>query len=213
MPLPPIPTQAADKVNISRQPKADLKKRPKRIEVEEVEEVTELAEGSASFEVETDNSQSLADIAIEKMRAPSKSSKKSSANVVKSTSRVRKIPDDGIIRMFVLDTNVLVAGLRSRNGASFKLLSQLDKGAYELFLTVPLVMEYEDVLLREGMVPLARQDVDAFLDMVCHVATAQEIHFLWRPQLRDPKDELVLEGVWETDVAQSYVHLEVPEVA
>ena len=44
MPLPPIPTQAADKVNISRQPKADLKKRPKRIEVEEVEEVTELAE-------------------------------------------------------------------------------------------------------------------------------------------------------------------------
>jgi PhoH-like ATPase len=46
MPLPPIPTQAADKVNISRQPKADLKKRPKRIEVEEVEEVTELAEGS-----------------------------------------------------------------------------------------------------------------------------------------------------------------------
>jgi len=108
MPLPPIPTQAADKVNISRQPKADLKKRPKRIEVEEVEEVTELAEGSASFDVETDNSQSLADIAIEKMRAPSKSSKKSSANVVKSSPRVRKIPDDGIIRMFVLDTNVLM---------------------------------------------------------------------------------------------------------
>ena len=108
MPLPPIPTQAADKVNISRQPKADLKKRPKRIEVEEVEEVTELAEGSASFDVETDNSQSLAYIAIEKMRAPSKSSKKSSANVVKSSPRVRKIPDDGIIRMFVLDTNVLM---------------------------------------------------------------------------------------------------------
>ncbi|MFM6923054.1 MAG: PIN domain-containing protein, partial [Polynucleobacter victoriensis] len=108
MPLPPIPTQAADKVNISRQPKADLKKRPKRIEVEEVEEITELAEGSASFDVETDNSQSLADIAIEKMRAPSKSSKKSSANAVKSSPRVRKIPDDGIIRMFVLDTNVLM---------------------------------------------------------------------------------------------------------
>ncbi len=108
MPLPPIPTQAADKVNISRQPKADLKKRPKRIEVEEVEEVTELAEGSTSFDVETDNSQSLADIAIEKMRAPSKSNKKSTANVVKSSPRVRKIPDDGIIRMFVLDTNVLM---------------------------------------------------------------------------------------------------------
>jgi len=94
----------------------------------------------------------------------------------------------------VLDTNVLVAGLRSRNGASFQLLSRLDKDAYELFLTVPLVMEYEDVLLRKGTVPLARQDVDAFLDMVCHVGTPQEIHFLWRPQLRDPKDELVLEA-------------------
>ncbi|MFM8152669.1 MAG: PIN domain-containing protein, partial [Polynucleobacter victoriensis] len=47
-------------------------------------------------------------MAIEKMRAPSKSSKKSSANAVKSSPRVRKIPDDGIIRMFVLDTNVLM---------------------------------------------------------------------------------------------------------
>ena len=44
MPLPPIPTQAADKVNISRQPKPNLKKRPKRIEVEEIEEVLELTE-------------------------------------------------------------------------------------------------------------------------------------------------------------------------
>jgi len=75
MPLPPIPTQAADKVNISRQPKAELKKRPKRIEIEEVDEVTELVESSVNLDLDTDDSQSLADIAIEKMRAPSKSSK------------------------------------------------------------------------------------------------------------------------------------------
>ena len=108
MPLPPIPSQAADKVNISRQPKAELKKRPKRIEVEEVDEVTELVESSVNLDLEADDSQSLADIAIEKMRAPSKSSKKSSAPTAKSATRLRKIPDDGIIRLFVLDTNVLM---------------------------------------------------------------------------------------------------------
>jgi putative PIN family toxin of toxin-antitoxin system len=94
----------------------------------------------------------------------------------------------------VIDTNVLVAGLRSRHGASFKLLSQLERDVYELCLTVPLLMEYEDVLSRKGMVPLGQRDVNAILDMVCRVATAQEIHFLWRPQLRDPKDELVLKA-------------------
>lgn len=108
MPLPPIPSQAADKVNISRQPKAELKKRPKRIEIEEVDEVTELVESSVNLDLDTDDSQSLADIAIEKMRAPSKSSKKSSPPAVKNSTRVRKIPDDGIIRLFVLDTNVLM---------------------------------------------------------------------------------------------------------
>ena len=55
-------------------------------------------------------------------------------------------------------------------------------------------MEYEDVLHREGMVPLSKADVVVFLDMVCNVATAQDVHFLWRPQLRDPKDEMVLEA-------------------
>jgi PhoH-like ATPase len=108
MPLPPIPSQAADKVNISRQPKAELKKRPKRIEIEEINEVTELVESSVSLDLDSDDSQSLADLAIEKMREPSKSSKKSSAPIAKSSTRVRKIPNDGIIRLFVLDTNVLM---------------------------------------------------------------------------------------------------------
>ena len=59
MPLPPIPTQAADKVNISRQPKAELKKRPKRIEIEETDDVTELVESSISLDLDADDSQSL----------------------------------------------------------------------------------------------------------------------------------------------------------
>ena len=94
----------------------------------------------------------------------------------------------------VLDTNVLVAGLRSRNGASFQLLSRLTSRQFEIHLTVPLAMEYEDVLHRSGLVPLPVHAIDAVLDMVCAVAIKQDVHFLWRPQLRDPKDELVLEA-------------------
>lgn len=94
----------------------------------------------------------------------------------------------------VLDTNVLVAGLRSRNGASFQLLSRLTFSQFELHLTVPLAMEYEDVLHRPGLLSLPVAAIDAVLDMVCAVAHQQDVHFLWRPQLRDPSDELVLEA-------------------
>lgn len=94
----------------------------------------------------------------------------------------------------VLDTNVLVSALRSRAGASFELLSRLTEDVYELVISVPLMMEYESVLKRPGVVPIATVHVDAILEMICARATVQDIHFLWRPQLRDPKDEMVLEA-------------------
>ncbi|MEM6520830.1 MAG: PIN domain-containing protein, partial [Cyanobacteria bacterium P01_C01_bin.70] len=49
----------------------------------------------------------------------------------------------------VIDTNVLVAGLRSRNGSAFRLLSLVDGERFNIHLSVPLVLEYEVVLLRE----------------------------------------------------------------
>lgn len=61
-------------------------------------------------------------------------------------------------------------------------------------MTVPLVMEYADVLGRPGLVPLGAKQVDAVLDMLCREARQQVVHYLWRPQLRDPKDEMVLEA-------------------
>ena len=94
----------------------------------------------------------------------------------------------------VVDTNVLVAALRSRRGASFRLLSLLRARRYELCVTVPLVMEYADVLGRPGMVPMNQAQVDAVIDMICREAHQQTVHYLWRPQLRDPKDEMVLEA-------------------
>ena len=94
----------------------------------------------------------------------------------------------------VLDTNVLVAGLRSRQGASFRLLNEVGRGKFEIALSVPLVLEYEDALLRHASATgLSRRDVDVILDYFCSVAHLQTIFFLWRPLLPDPKDDLVLE--------------------
>ncbi len=93
----------------------------------------------------------------------------------------------------VLDTNVLVAALRSDQGASFRLLSLVgvtDK--FQICLSVPLVLEYEDVLGRDGMIPGAG-DVEDIIDYLCSVASPHGVFFLWRPALRDPKDEMVLE--------------------
>lgn len=95
----------------------------------------------------------------------------------------------------VLDTNVLVAGLRSRNGASFQLLSRIgpDSG-FEFHLSVPLVLEYEAVLKRPGSVgDLGEEDIEGVLDYLCAAGHHRDIYFLWRPQLRDPKDDMVLE--------------------
>jgi putative PIN family toxin of toxin-antitoxin system len=98
-------------------------------------------------------------------------------------------------RRLVLDTNVLVAALRSRRGASFELLSRLGKeSGLELNLSVPLVLEYEEVAKRPGTVPgLSSEDIDAVIDYLCAVSKHREIFFLWRPHLKDPKDDMVLE--------------------
>jgi predicted nucleic acid-binding protein len=94
----------------------------------------------------------------------------------------------------VVDTNVVVAGLRSRQGASFRLLSEIGRGKFEIALSVPLVLEYEDALLRHASATgLSRRDVDTVVDYYCSVAHLQTIFFLWRPLLPDPKDDLVLE--------------------
>ena len=92
----------------------------------------------------------------------------------------------------VLDTNVLVAALKSRNGASFQILRLVGPEApFQPSLSVPLVLEYETALRR--MLGGEDERIDAVLDYLCQVADLREIYFLWRPFLRDPGDEMVLE--------------------
>jgi putative PIN family toxin of toxin-antitoxin system len=99
------------------------------------------------------------------------------------------------VHKVVLDTKVLVAGLRSRRGASFELLSRIGASEdFEINLSVPLVREYEDVLKRNAQLGhLHAADVDDVLDFLCAVGNSQEIFLLWRPVLRDPDDDMILE--------------------
>jgi len=100
----------------------------------------------------------------------------------------------------VLDTNVLIAALRSRQGASYRLLSLVGRDKFELFLSVPLVLEYESVAKRQSrQIGLTHSDIDDVLDYLCHIGGHRQIHYLWRPYLRDPGDDLVLEVAVESE--------------
>lgn len=97
----------------------------------------------------------------------------------------------------VLDTSVLVAGFRSRLGASNQLLQRVAKGRLRPLVTTALFLEYEDVLLRaeqRQVTGMSEDDVRDALAAFASAAEAVEVHFRWRPQLADPSDELVLEA-------------------
>jgi len=94
----------------------------------------------------------------------------------------------------VLDSNVLVAALRSRQGASFEILNLLRRGRFEVVLSVPLALEFESVLFRHAQeLGLSSREARALVDYLCRVAHLQQVYFLWRPALSHPGDEFVLE--------------------
>ena len=98
------------------------------------------------------------------------------------------------VPQIVLDTNVIVAGLRSRRGSAFRLLTLVGTGKFELHLSVPLVLEYREVLLRElSNLYLDAAKIEDFIEFHCSIARKHRIFFLWRPYLPDPKDDMVLE--------------------
>jgi putative PIN family toxin of toxin-antitoxin system len=97
-------------------------------------------------------------------------------------------------RRIVIDTNVFVSALRSRRGASHRLFMLLGGKQFEISVSVPLILEYEAAakrLTREF--GLTHPDVEDILDYICSIADRCQIHYLWRPVLKDPKDDLVLE--------------------
>ena len=94
----------------------------------------------------------------------------------------------------VIDTNVIISALRSQYGASYKLLMLLEQANFESNLSVPLLLEYEDVSKRQAEeLELSEKTIDDILDYLCTVAKRWKIYYLWRPFLKDPKDDMVLE--------------------
>ena len=98
------------------------------------------------------------------------------------------------IPQIVLDTNILVSGLRSRRGSAFQILSLVGTGKFDIHLSVPLVLEYQEVLQRQSSnLYITSEDIENLIAFYCSIATRHQIYFLWRPYLPDPKDDMVLE--------------------
>jgi putative PIN family toxin of toxin-antitoxin system len=101
-----------------------------------------------------------------------------------------------VSRSFVLDTDVVVAALRSDRGASRQLLLAALNRRFELLLSVPLILEYEAVLSRPHHLAacgLSSAQVGRVLDDLAAVARPVRLAFRWRPRLSDPDDDMVLE--------------------
>ncbi|HOA08544.1 MAG TPA: putative toxin-antitoxin system toxin component, PIN family [Spirochaetota bacterium] len=98
------------------------------------------------------------------------------------------------MKRVIVDTNVILSGLKSAKGSSFKLLSLIPENRFEILLSVPLVMEYEAVLLKHlKLLGLSKNDIDDFIDYLCKISIHHKIYYLWRPFLKDPYDDHILE--------------------
>ena len=96
-----------------------------------------------------------------------------------------------------MDTDAVVAAMRSPTGASAAIVRAVRQRRVTLLLSVPLAMEYEAVCRRPEHrmeAGLSEREVEIFLDAIIALAEPVLTHFLWRPQLRDPNDEMVLEA-------------------
>jgi putative PIN family toxin of toxin-antitoxin system len=100
------------------------------------------------------------------------------------------------MRRIVLDTSVVVSGLRTRLGAGNAVLRLVAERRLVVLATPPLFLEYEDVLKRPEhrlVHGLGIEAIDEFLAELAALIEPVEVHFQWRPQSKDPNDEMVLE--------------------
>jgi putative PIN family toxin of toxin-antitoxin system len=116
-----------------------------------------------------------------------------------------------VINKVVLDTDVLIAALRSPTGASAELLRRVRHGKLTLLASVTLFMEYEAKCLEVDhriAAGLSENDIHQFLDALAALIRPVTPHYLWRPQLRDPADEMVLETAvnGQADALVSFNH-------
>lgn len=97
----------------------------------------------------------------------------------------------------VLDTSVFVAAFRSSTGASRQLLRLLAQRRFTLVASSALYLEYEAVLTRPEQLAIhgvSQRNISRFLVDTAYFTEQVRVYFNYRPQLRDPNDEMVLEA-------------------
>ena len=96
--------------------------------------------------------------------------------------------------MIVVDTNVIIAGARSKKGASYRILSAMIEKRLDFLISVPLFLEYDEVIKRPGVVSnLSIAEIDQILNALAAYGRKPRIFYLWRPTLPDLNDDMVLE--------------------
>lgn len=94
----------------------------------------------------------------------------------------------------VIDTNVILAGLRSKKGASYKLLTLLNDQRFQLNVSATLIFEYEEILKREHQqLGLTTEDIDNIINGICHLANHHQIFYIWRPLAKDQDDDFIID--------------------
>ena len=93
----------------------------------------------------------------------------------------------------VIDTNVIVSGLRSKRGAAYRLLCLLNDPRWEVNISTTLLFEYGEILKREFAGRYTEQDLDDLLDGFCHIARQRDIFYVWRPASADPDNEFLID--------------------
>lgn len=94
----------------------------------------------------------------------------------------------------VIDTNVILAGLRSKKGASYKLLTMLNDQRFQINISATLIFEYEEVLKREQQqISLTNEDIDDIINGICYLANHHEIFYIWRPLAKDKDDDFLID--------------------
>ncbi len=108
--------------------------------------------------------------------------------ITRNTTAMKKVP------RLVIDTNVIVSGLRSTEGASYLLLSHIETMPWKMCVSSALLLEYEEQLLNDQSVSLLSDAaIQDFLDIIADRSEHVQIFYRWRPQLKDPDDDMVLE--------------------
>ena len=106
-----------------------------------------------------------------------------------------------------MDTNVLLAGLRSQKGASYELLRLLRAGQWSLVLSNTVLGEYHELLHRQAeAIGLAHIEADAYLDGLCALAEQRVLSTAWQPAAVDPDDEPFVQLAREAQVAYIVTH-------